>query len=269
MVQHLLYKALIEMSADRAEFLSRLFSRKRPAGLNERSSAEALFQAYVTAAPDTGLFRKNLAAVVNRLVSHHKFALTGDDTASLRYVYTAFFTGGPELTYSFSGAGPGWYSRRPMPSYAALMMESDGAGTQRSYLATEENFRILKDLQVRNLVVPVVGDFAGEKALRALGEYLRGRGATVTAFYTSNVEQYLFRQGDDWSRFFSNVATLPIDEKSTFVRAVFDYGTWGLRDRSYPPGPRSVTLLCPIADLLRAFNEGQIQTYYDVIRMSQ
>src|SRR5437867_10808453 len=33
MLQHLMYKALIEMSSDRADFLSRLFSRKRPAGI--------------------------------------------------------------------------------------------------------------------------------------------------------------------------------------------------------------------------------------------
>src|SRR6185295_2794513 len=32
--EHLLYKALFEMSADRADFLARLFSRPRPAGLS-------------------------------------------------------------------------------------------------------------------------------------------------------------------------------------------------------------------------------------------
>ena len=34
MLQHLMYKALIEMSTDRADFISRLFSRQRPAGLD-------------------------------------------------------------------------------------------------------------------------------------------------------------------------------------------------------------------------------------------
>ena len=44
--EHLLYKALMEMSADRAEFLSRLFSRPRPAALTSSSSVETLFAAY-------------------------------------------------------------------------------------------------------------------------------------------------------------------------------------------------------------------------------
>ena len=39
--EHLLYKALFELSADRAEFLSRLFSRPRAAGLTTDSTPEA------------------------------------------------------------------------------------------------------------------------------------------------------------------------------------------------------------------------------------
>src|SRR6185436_14574143 len=41
--EHLLYKALLEMSTDRADFLSRLFSRKRPAGLTAQSTVEQIF----------------------------------------------------------------------------------------------------------------------------------------------------------------------------------------------------------------------------------
>src|SRR5437867_3906834 len=46
MMQHLMYKALIEMSADRVEFASKLFSRKKPEGLTANSSPEDLFKAY-------------------------------------------------------------------------------------------------------------------------------------------------------------------------------------------------------------------------------
>src|ERR1700756_4762598 len=45
-MQHLMYKALIETSQDRAEFLSKLFSRKRPANLGVKSTSEELFAAY-------------------------------------------------------------------------------------------------------------------------------------------------------------------------------------------------------------------------------
>ena len=45
---------------------------------------------------------------------------------------------------------------------------TDAAGRSRSYLATEENFRAVKDLEERNLIVPVVGDLAGPRAIGRL-----------------------------------------------------------------------------------------------------
>jgi hypothetical protein len=72
-------------------------------------------------------------------------------------------------------------------------------------------------METRNLVVPVVGDFAGPKALRAVGSFLKDRGVTVTAFYVSNVEDYLQRNGV-WPRFCANAAALPLDSNSVFIR---------------------------------------------------
>ena len=269
MLHHLLYKALIELSADRAEFLSRLFSRARPAGLDASTGATALFQAYAAAAPDSQLFARNMTAVKDHLVGKHRFALTSDDLRTIEYVYTAFFAAGPDLTYSFSMPGRGsnmmFYGRR-MPTYAELQMENDGQGEQRAYLATEANYRVLRDLERNNLIVPLVGDFAGDKALRSVGKYVRDNGATITAFYTSNVEQYLF-QSDDWRRFFSNVAALPVDTSSTFIRAVFNFNT--VPSATGTPGPRSRTMLAPIAEQVRAFADGRLQTYWDVIQTSR
>ena len=205
MLHHLLYKALIELSSDRAEFLSRLFSRPRPGGLDANAGPAALFQAYANVPADSALYTRNLAAVKEHLIARHKFALTNDDLRTIEYVYAAFFTAGPDLTYSFTmpgrGTGMMFYGRR-MPTYAELMMESDGAGNQRSYLANEDNYRALRELERNNLIVPLVGDFAGDKAIRTVGQYVREHGATVTAFYTSNVEQYLF-QSDDWKKYCS------------------------------------------------------------------
>ena len=45
LLQHLLYKALFELSADRAEFAARLFSRPRPATLSAASTADEIFTA--------------------------------------------------------------------------------------------------------------------------------------------------------------------------------------------------------------------------------
>ena len=60
-----------------------------------------------------------------------------------------------------------------MPSYAALQMETDSDRVHRSYMATEANFRTLKEVELNNLLVPIVGDFAGPKAIRSVSDYLK------------------------------------------------------------------------------------------------
>ena len=103
------------------------------------------------------------------------------------------------------------------------MTATDQRGVNRSYLATEANFAFLKDLQTRNLVIPVVGDFGGRTAIRSVGAWLKARGASVAAFYLSNVEQYLVQDGK-WDAFCRNVAALPLTPASTFIRSASGRG---------------------------------------------
>jgi len=264
MIEHLMYKALIEASNDRADFLSRLFSRPRPANLDKSSTAKQLLDAFMQTPSDEALFQKNLQEMLDRLVKRHGFPLSDDDRRSLEYVYRAFFSEGPDLRYSFPRQqfGARWF-----PNYAELMTQTDLSGLNHSYVSSEDSFRTLRDFQRNNLLVPVVGDFGGEKAIRAVGSYLREHGATVNYFYTSNVEQYLF-QSDAWEKYYTNVSTLPLNEHSTFIRAYFNMGF------RYPPGIitpdlHSVQLLDPIQSLLTAFRGGQLHTYYDVVERSK
>ncbi|HVQ41908.1 MAG TPA: hypothetical protein VMS54_06870 [Vicinamibacterales bacterium] len=214
---HLMYKALFELSKDRAEFVSRLFTKPRPAGLAAGSSVADIMNAYwdVTTS-DEAAYNANLAAIHAQLTTTHRLPLSADDLAGIARVYRTFYWYGPAMTYAAStsltlpGAGRG-------TTYSDLMTQRDANGQGLSYLGSEEKFLFLKDLERRNLVVPVVGDFTGPKALRAVGAYIRDHGATVTAFYLSNVEQYL-RRANTWQAFCSNVATFPLDDASLFIR---------------------------------------------------
>ena len=144
------------------------------------------------------------------------------------------------------------------------MLETDDRGGLHGYLSTDEAFRRLKRLETANLLVPVIGDFAGRKAIRAVGRYLRAHAATVSVFYTSNVEFYLFESAA-WKTFFENVASLPLDDQSVFVRAHFDTGP---RAPSEPAGARSATELDSMKAAIDAYDEGRIHSYSDVIARS-
>jgi hypothetical protein len=112
-----------------------------------------------------------------------------------------------------------------------------------------------------------VGDFAGPKTIRAVAAYLRQNTAFVGAFYLSNVEQYLFQQGDDWGKFYRNVQMLPLDGSSTFIRSVFNNTAFTFQNSAYDL--RSASLLSSIPELLQAFQTGEVRTYYDVINLSR
>jgi hypothetical protein len=263
LLEHLVYKAVFEMSTTRADFLSRLFCRKRPAGLTDRSTADELFGAYGTAPPDRQAFTKNLRGIKDLLEKTHKFGLTREDESIIGRIYTAFHAFGPDINYN-SGAGSGG----GMPNYVELMTATDLQGEQRSYLASEENYRVIRDLERRNLVVPITGDFGGRTAIRAVGQYLKDHGATVTAFYLSNVERYLFQgsgvnHNGGWTSFYNNVAALPLDSASTFIRSVSG-GVPGAGG-----GMRLPNVLASIQDTLAAVKDGRIRTYDDVFLLSK
>lgn len=252
-MQHLMFKAMFEMSKDRADFISMLFSKPRPAGLDESTPIQKMWDAYSTVATDLALAEKNKARVVERLTKVHPFTFNDDEKFQLNAVLDAFVQFGPAIT---TRGGPGRGGGGSGSDFAYLTgWVSDGSGTPRSFLSTEEHFQTVKALQERNLVVPVSGDFGGPKALRAIGAYLKERNATVTAFYVSNVEQYLFQDGKA-AAFYENVATLPITEASVFIRP-------------YSMRRFAGAALCSIGGFLKSAQAGRVATYNDSMACPQ
>jgi hypothetical protein len=134
-------------------------------------------------------------------------------------VFGVFFSAGPEVNYGYRSGSPGPV-RTTYPTYGMLQSATNADSVQMAFLANEANYQAVRTLQRRNLVVPVVGDFGGPSAIRSVGSWLRDRSMTVTAFYVSNVEQYLFRENGAWERFYGNVSSLPVDSTSHFIRSV-------------------------------------------------
>jgi hypothetical protein len=216
--EQLMYKALFELSADRAEFVSRLFTKKRPDGLTAKSTGAEIMNAFWDVPTSAeAVYKQNVKDIQDLLTKKHAIPVPADDLQAIAdNVYYNFYWFGPSINYNSSTSGGG--RGGSMVNYADLMSQTDGSGINRSFLGSEESFQVLKDLEERNLLVPIVGNFGGSKALRAVGKYLKEHQAVVVAFYLSNVEQYLNQDGI-WPQFCGNVASLPLDEHSTFIRS--------------------------------------------------
>lgn len=208
---HLLYKALFELSTDRGEFVARLFSRSCEAGLEKHSRIEDIFAACAKATASPERFATNLAQVRERLVGAHGFPLSQSDLDGIERASRAFFSDGPDIHFWGKQSGDG-----ARPSYRSLMLARDRDGNARSYLASDDGFRFVKNLHSRNLIVPVVGDFGGNLSIRRTGDYVRARGETVSAFYASNVVVYL--TNEQTATFCKNLASLPASPSAAFVQ---------------------------------------------------
>jgi hypothetical protein len=150
------------------------------------------------------------------------------------------------------------------PTYAQLMTGTDLSGVHRGFLASEESFRFLQRMHESNLIVPLVGDFAGPKTLIEVGSFLKKRNAGVDVFYVSNVERYLFESSPD--AFYKNVSALPRNPSSVFIRAV----TSDISVRLGIPIPdvpaKWRTFMVPINETLKAFDDRQLLKYEDLFR---
>lgn len=258
-LQHLMYKALFQACEGRAEFLSRLLSRPLPAHAPEPLALESLLTTLAEAQAPLDAYLHNRAALLRTIETDFAFPLSQDDRRQIDYVYSAFRREGLGIAFRFGSSA--WGGSRRFPDLRELILERDLAGRLGNFLASEDDYRFVRGLQLANRVVPVVGDFAGSKALAAIGGYLRGHGYTVSAFYTSNVEQFLF-QNDVFAAFVENVRRLPADERSVLIRAVPSRG------QAHPaqvPGYRTTTLLQKIAVFLADSDAGGYPDYRSLV----
>lgn len=258
LLQLLMYKALMELSADRVEFAAKLFGRATPANVKADASANDILQAVYAMPADRAIYMQTLRAVEDHLTKAHGFPLSPTQLNGLEGIFGMFFSYGPGITYQNGNGGRGGNA---YPTYWDMQVTDDNAGRNHAYMQTAEQFQTIKRLETANLIVPIIGNFGGPKAVRAVGSWVREHGGTVTTFYTSNVEQYLF-QDNIWQEWYRNVATLPLDSTSQFIRSAFNMGGGG-------GGLRSAQLTCGIQDLLAAFSAKKINSYYDVLAMSR
>jgi hypothetical protein len=259
-IQHLMYKAIFHLSPDRVQFLSRLFSRPLPKDKAPKPDApiEEIVTFFSQAATDEKTYAANLAAVRNTIEEEFQFPLSADDLKSLDYVYKSFRDDGLDISYRMDDSRGGYF-----PTLKELILQTDLNNKLGNYLASNDDYDFIRNMHRKNLIIPVVGDFAGKKALRAVGDYLRKNGFTVTAFYTSNVEQYLF-QNEVFPGFVENVRTLPIDDRSLFIRSA----TGRFPHPARLPSHRASTLLQQMKIFLKDFDEGRYQSYFDLVTIN-
>lgn len=252
MIQHLLYKAVFHLAGDRAQFLSWLFSKPLSRTRSETKGSLVDLLNYIFSAPTTReAFAANLTAIRRTIERDFQFPLSRDDAKTLEYVYYVFWRANLRIAY---GSG--------FPNLGDLILETDLQGNRGNFLAQEAAYQFVRELQEQNRVIPIVGDFAGTKALAAVADYLRQNGYTTSAFYTSNVEEYLY-EADVFGRFAENVRKLRTSDRSVFIRSL--RMGWAARHPANARGDDRMTLLQKVSVFLSDYKQGLYPNYWKLV----
>jgi len=261
LLQHLLFKSIFMMSRNRIEYMSLLMGRPVPRDARKwNSKTIGELADYIDRTPADEKLIERTRAEVRRRVLTYGLTLSERDLETLDEIYRAFALSGLEVRYTIRDRPTG----RFFPAYRELLLEKDLDGKQCNFLAVEADFQYLKEMQDKDLIIPITGDLSGPKAVRAIGDYLRDIGETVSAFYLSNVEFYLVRNGS-FDRFVDNVKFLPIDSKSVLIRSYFNYAYYTSQHPQTVDNYFSVQLLQTLESLIRDQNAGGYENYYDLV----
>lgn len=256
LLEHLLFKALFARSRDRVTYLAGLFGVRPPIDSVRWSEqpASALVD-YIDGATRDPTYAATVVEDVQERVQTFGLELSSADLQTIERFHRAFISDGMDLRFHSFGRPPQWY----YPTFRDLLLETDRAGRQRSMFATESAFQSVRTLSVTDRIVPVVGNLAGDHALRTIATYLRERDLAVSAFYTSNVEFYLYGDGT-FDRFAANVVNLPLASSAVIIRSVFR----GRHPLSLP-GYGSTQVVQSLPAFVRVVRTGSFRGYWDLV----
>ncbi len=158
---HLLFKALFARAPDRVAYLSLLTGRSPPA-VPAGAGVEELVRAISEAprAETTGLNETGL----NETIRGFGVPLSPADFATIGRFHGAFIQRGLALQFNSHGRPP----QSHYPTLRDLIVATDRSGRAWHYLASEADYQFVRQLQARDLIVPVVGDV--ERPPRAEGD---------------------------------------------------------------------------------------------------
>jgi hypothetical protein len=262
LLEHLLFKSIFVAARNRFEYLCLLLGKPVPADIERwtgRPMAEVM--AYLEKTPTS-----NTAAAATRRASNDRItgfgvALTARDREMIDRYRAQFVEEGLDTRYSSLGRN----NRSNYPSFGQLINETDRAGRQRSYLADENAYQIVRQMELADRIVPVTGNVAGDKAVRAIGQYASEHNLRVSAFYISNVEQYLMNRDGGFDTYAKNVKALPRDSTSVIIRSYF--GRMGMQHPLFVPafGNLSTSIVEPIDAFAKAHTAGELSSYQDLV----
>lgn len=202
MLEVLMYKALFEKAETPTKFLQLLFARgyknisdllDAPAGIYDAESASAICQVLIENLVEKGI------------------DLSVEDKLKIKEMYFEFAKSGGSIR---SDTGP------MNPTLRDLVYEKNALGECNNFLISQEDYDYVREMHRKNLIIPLVGNFGGDRTLKYLGKWLDGRNLKISEFYVSSVEFHIHNKSHLWPKWLSNIDSLPWADNAIIIRTI-------------------------------------------------
>ncbi len=245
---HLLHKSLIEQSANRSAYLSRLWARSPVIDAAARGDAARLVAAYAAAPLKPDMLEESREAVRRSLLDMGFRSET--DLAEIARIQARLAGPGPDARF---------LALRMYPPIGRFIAMKTRSGRPGHWLADDSLYMAMRQLQQADALLPVVADWAGSRAMPKTAAYLSKKRSKVGCVYVSDVEFFLFRAGS-FDRYVANLVRLPIADEAVIVRT-------STREIDHPErmaGNSSTTIVCSLPAFLEAARAGKLRRWEDL-----
>ncbi len=247
---HLVYKALFALARNRQEYLSRLMSRKIEDITNQSASPAALVEAFRLAKFDRRRLDEDIREVRRYLQPLN--LVTDAEWGEIATIQAKL--AGPGMEARFLGL-PGY------PTVGRMIGATDRSGKVAHFLATEKGYEAVRERQLEDRILPLVGDFAGTGAMKRIGDGLRDMSLDLSVVYMSDVEFFLIRAGK-FDAYIENLATMPRADDAVIVRT----STRPIVHPERVQGDQCTTIVQDLARFLERAKAGRIRSADDLFQ---
>ncbi len=171
---HHLFKTCFDLAPTRQAYLSILFSRPLTPAIqnNQTVSLSELITYFDGVESADDLFDQNGTLI---RASLNRFKPTLPDEAfntieRMRGLFRQYHSGLKTRLDTDTWQG------RPYPAYRDCLLTVDNEGRNWHFLNSNDRYTRIKKMQEQNRIIPVVGDWSGEKTVRELGVFTEQRG---------------------------------------------------------------------------------------------
>jgi hypothetical protein len=186
LLEHLVFKLLMEQTKTPLEYLAALFSRKLQPGPLVEPRPESLLAAFDALPVSAAAHESTVKWIKAEL--RRRWGVLAPYLHRVDYLCGEFFTRQLDVT---SVSATLLANLDFVPTMREVIEARETHGVNLHYLTDPGRYGYVRSLQVNDRIIPVLGNISSQRSIAQVNDLLRRSGEAVSHLYLSNLEEFL------------------------------------------------------------------------------